>query len=121
MINQKGLSQVIVYVKDMAKQVAFYRDIVGLPIAFPHVEDYSDEGWVAFSTGQCTFALHGGGSGESKDDAPRFNFEVDDIDVARAHLEANGCWVGETRSPIPNVFVFDSRDAEGNYFTVRQS
>ena len=121
MVNSEGVSQIIVYVADMAQQVAFYRDVLGLAVAYPHVNDYSGESWVAFSTGQCTFALHGGGSGAGSAEAPRFNFEVDDINTAHTTLAAQGVWVGEIRSPIPNVFVFDSKDPEGNYFTLRQS
>ena len=121
MIDHKGISQIIVYVKDMAQQVAFYRDTLGIPIAYPHLDDYSDESWVAFSTGQCTFALHGGGTGEANANAPRFNFEVTDIAAAREHLSSAGVWVGEQRSPAPDIYVFDSKDSEDNYFTVRQS
>lgn len=115
------VSQIIVYVADMAKQVAFYRDVLGLSVAYPHVEDYGNESWVAFGTGDCTFALHSGGSEDSSADAPRFNFEVDNIHTAHAQLAQQGVWVGDIRSPIPNVYVFDTQDAEGNYFTLRQS
>ena len=121
MINAKGVSQIIVYVADMAQQVAFYRDLLGLAVAYPHVADYAAESWVAFSTGECTFALHGGGGGSGSAEAPRFNFEVDDIQSARDTLIAQNVWVGEIRSPIPNVYVLESKDPEGNYFTLRQS
>ncbi len=121
MIQAKELSQVIVYATDMGKMVAFYRDVLGLSVAYPHVDDYSAEFWVAFSTGQCTFALHAGGTDDGAASAPRFNFEVTDINTAHKTLADGGIWVGEIRFPIPNVFVFDSRDPEGNYFTLRQS
>lgn len=121
MVNHKGVTQIIVYVAQMAPQVAFYRDVLGLTVAYPHVEDYADQSWVAFATGACTFALHAGGSESTSADAPRYNFEVDDINSARATLQSLGQWVSDIRSPIPNMFVFDSRDPEGNYFTLRQS
>jgi catechol 2,3-dioxygenase-like lactoylglutathione lyase family enzyme len=37
------LMEVILYVGDMAEAVAFYRDRLGLRIAYPHRDDYSQE------------------------------------------------------------------------------
>lgn len=50
--------QLIVYVHDMEKMVVFYKDTLGLAIAYPHVDNYRNETWVAFNTGSVTFALH---------------------------------------------------------------
>ena len=52
--------QLIVYIENMEKMVVFYRDVLGSTIAYPHVENYSNETWVAFNTGPATFALHAG-------------------------------------------------------------
>lgn len=46
------LNYAIVFVGDMKRSVAFYRDSIGLPLKFesPH--------WSEFSTGEATLALH---------------------------------------------------------------
>ena len=42
----------IVFVSDMKRSVAFYRDVIGLPLKFDSPE------WSEFSTDGATFALH---------------------------------------------------------------
>ena len=42
----------IVLVSDMARSVAFYRDIIGMPLRF------ESPGWTEFDTGGSTWALH---------------------------------------------------------------
>ena len=46
------VSYAIVFVSDMKRSVAFYRDVVGLPLKFDSPE------WSEFSTDGATFALH---------------------------------------------------------------
>ena len=43
---------VIVYVSDMQRSTAFYRDVLGLPLKF------TSPGWTEFNTGAPTLALH---------------------------------------------------------------
>src|SRR5438552_18585849 len=43
---------VIVYVSDMQRSTAFYRDVQGLPLKS------SSPGWTEFNTGSVTLALH---------------------------------------------------------------
>ena len=47
------VSYAIVFVSDMSRSVAFYRDVIGLPLRFesPH--------WTEFATDGATLALHG--------------------------------------------------------------
>ena len=45
-------SHAIVFVSDMARSVAFYRDILGLPLRFESPE------WTEFETPGSTLALH---------------------------------------------------------------
>jgi len=45
----------IVFVSDMKRAVAFYRDAVGLPLRF------ESPGWTEFATEGATLALHAGG------------------------------------------------------------
>lgn len=46
------LSYAIVFVSDMKSAVAFYRDVVGLPLRF------ESPGWTEFATEGATLALH---------------------------------------------------------------
>jgi len=46
------LNYAIVFVSDMKRAVAFYRDVVGLPLKF------ESPGWTEFATDGATLALH---------------------------------------------------------------
>ena len=46
------VSYAIVFVSDMQRSVAFYRDVIGLPLKFDSPE------WSEFATEGATFALH---------------------------------------------------------------
>jgi lactoylglutathione lyase len=46
------VSYAIVFVGDMKRSVAFYRDVIGLPLKF------ESPGWTEFSTDGATLALH---------------------------------------------------------------
>lgn len=46
------LNYAIVFVSDMKRAVAFYRDVVGLPLKF------ESPGWTEFASGGATLALH---------------------------------------------------------------
>jgi len=46
------LSYAIVFVSDMSRSVAFYRDLFGLPLRF------QSHGWTEFATEGATLALH---------------------------------------------------------------
>jgi catechol 2,3-dioxygenase-like lactoylglutathione lyase family enzyme len=54
------VSYAIVFVSDMKRSVAFYRDVVGLPLKFDSPE------WSEFATDGATFALHRAGSGPAE-------------------------------------------------------
>jgi lactoylglutathione lyase len=57
------VSYAIVFVRDMQRSVAFYRDVVGLPLTF------QSPGWTEFSTEGATLALHASeASGSAKGD-----------------------------------------------------
>ena len=55
----------IVFVSDMSRSVAFYRDAVGLPLRF------ESPGWTEFATEGATLALHAGGEGGAEASGPR--------------------------------------------------
>ncbi len=117
-----GLIEVILYVKDMPAQVAFYRDVLGLPVTFPEgVTDYSQQRWVTFASGSCALALHVGGRGDLGKDAPKIVFQVDDILAAREQLALAGVRIGEVRFAALGVWVADGHDPEGNAFSIEQN
>lgn len=116
------LSEVIVYVEDMAAQVAFYRDVLGLvPAPHENVEDGIKHGWLTFETGACVLALHAGGKRRFGEDAPKFVFSVADIEAERDRLVGRGVSMDQTFSPAPGIFVSNGLDPEGNRFSIEQN
>lgn len=88
----KKLEYAIVFVSDMARSVAFYRDTLGLPLKFesPH--------WTEFSTEGTTLALHPADSVSPGRTSPGHNpagschpgFQVPDLDAFHKKMEAAG-------------------------------
>lgn len=107
-----GPREVIVHVDDMTREVAFYRDMLGLEVAFDSAH------WTTFRTGACTLALHGGGRIGSHN--VRFNFDVDDLDRVRAELRERGVETSEVREPAPGIRVADATDPEGNVVSLEE-
>ena len=61
--HRMRVNYAIVFVSDMQRSVAFYRDVVGLPLRF------ESPGWTEFATDGATLALHGSeGAGSASDD-----------------------------------------------------
>jgi predicted enzyme related to lactoylglutathione lyase len=109
------LIEVILYVQDMARQVQFYRDVLGLPVTEPRgVTNFSGEFWVVLDADQFRLVLHGGGQGRLGADTPNLGFRVEDIHAARTHLLQRNVAVGEIRQPVPTSWVIDATDPEGN-------
>ena len=87
------LSHAIVFVSDMARSVAFYRDLLGLPVRFESAK------WTEFETPGSTLALHladvpGNGAPISAEAIPagvcHLSFGVDDLDAFHEKMIANG-------------------------------
>jgi lactoylglutathione lyase len=55
----------IVYVSDMERAVAFYRDVIGLPLRF------ESPGWTEFATDGATLALHSSEGADPRKDDPK--------------------------------------------------
>ena len=115
------LLEIILYVDDMAGQVAFYRDKLGLTVSYPaEADDYSGEMWVTFATGGCTLALHGGGTPEAVPHASKIVFHVEDVEQARAELMAKGVELGAIIEAAPGVRLCNGTDPEGNPFSIEE-
>ncbi len=82
----------IVVVSDMSRSVAFYRDVVGIPLKF------ESPGWTEFITDGATLALH-------KGDAPAPQGETQRTE------QAGQCRAG---FQVPNLDEFHQRMTERN-------
>lgn len=102
-----NLEEVVVYVEDMARATAFYRDVLGLR------PTYESPYWTTFASGACTLALHAGGVAP-----PDPTFVVSDVDAVRDRLVGEGVEVTGIRDPAPGLRVFDLRDSEGNRLSI---
>ena len=85
------LDQIYYWTRDMDAAVAFFRDVVGLPLL-----RREGDGWAEFDAGPVRLALH------RSDDPPPSGtavFRVEDLDAARRALEQRGAvfdeFVGE--------------------------
>ena len=116
-----SLSELIICVEDMNRQLRFYCDTLGFRVIEPTEDAQVDSAyWILLDTGSCKLALHGGGKRRFGDDAPKFVFAVDDIQAARTQLASAGVKVGDVRSPANGVLVVDASDPEGNVFSLEK-
>jgi predicted enzyme related to lactoylglutathione lyase len=106
----EGIDTVFCQVEDMDRATAFYRDVLGLEIA------YASAYWTSFKTGATTLALH-----HRMDESPfgnRSNFlailSVSDLPLAQAKLRAAGVWCADEFHDVPGGRICDFRDTEGN-------
>ena len=90
-IQLKQLDYVIVYVSDMQRSLAFYRDTLELTLKF------TSPGWTEFVTGSTTIALHVVGGGGEQSTTPQslppagqahIGFMVDDLEATYEALKA---------------------------------
>jgi catechol 2,3-dioxygenase-like lactoylglutathione lyase family enzyme len=76
-------SHAIVFVADMDRAIAFYRDVMGLPLKF------QTPFWSEFETGAVTLALHPA-SERNPPGRVQLGFEAPDLPALYAEREANG-------------------------------
>jgi catechol 2,3-dioxygenase-like lactoylglutathione lyase family enzyme len=82
----RGLDHVYYWVSDMDRAVAFYRDVLDLPL----LRQSGDE-WAEFDGGGVRLALHGAVRGHAPPPGGATAvFLVEDLDVAQAALSAVG-------------------------------
>jgi len=82
---------IVVYVSDMQRSVAFYRDVLGLSLKF------TTPGWSEFETGSVKLALHRGSEERLPEQGGRppagisqLAFVVENIQAAYEDLQARG-------------------------------
>lgn len=113
----ESLFQIILNVRDMEKQVKFYRDVLGLNVVYPpQSENLHKETFVRFDTGGAALVLHAGRNTEQAGQEPRISFRVTRLQDSRNYLLKAKIVAGEIRNPAPGVFVVDCKDPEGNTF-----
>jgi predicted enzyme related to lactoylglutathione lyase len=100
--------------QDMNRAVRFYRDVIGLKVAFESPE------WTELTFGNAIVALHGGGAGKYQKTG--LSLQVRDIASACKELEAGG---GKIASPPQNrpgepIKLAEVLDTEGNAFSLTQ-
>ena len=108
----------ILYVHDMDRAIAFYRDVLALSVV------QHTPGWSMLRCGGATIALHviSKGSSESTTSHAGLNLQVDDLDDAISAVLAGGGEHVVSREPTSFVPVRmgELRDTEGNGFELRQ-
>jgi predicted enzyme related to lactoylglutathione lyase len=116
----QGLTKAILYVKDIDTQTDFYQNKLGLGIkSRQSIDGRIDKQWVEFTTGECTFVLHGNVDKEFATNKPTLlAFHVDDIETAYKELTERGVKLGEIRSPSPGLKIAEGVDPEGNSFSI---
>jgi predicted enzyme related to lactoylglutathione lyase len=85
-VKLRGIDQVYYWAADMDRAVAFYSDVLGLPLV-----RRSGDAWAEFDGGTIRLALHGVREGQPVPlGGATAVFEVDDLDEARRTLEGRG-------------------------------
>ena len=107
-----------VNVSDMSRSVAFYRDILGLPLKF------QSPGWSEFQTGATTLALHlirarsggeGGAPAEPLAGTCSIGFSVEDLAATHRELTARGAQFvrAPTEQPTEGIRLAVCVDPDG--------
>lgn len=104
------LARVTVAVQDMDKQLAFYRDALGLPVK----GDASDPNVVELDAGPCSILLV---KGPRVTDASKLVLHGENVVEMREELELLGIKVGKLKAFGPHQ-AFDGTDPEGNPFQI---
>jgi catechol 2,3-dioxygenase-like lactoylglutathione lyase family enzyme len=111
----KKLNYAIVFVADMNKAVAFYRDTLGLALKFesPH--------WTEFSNDGSTIALHPA-SAENPAGSAQLGFHVENLDAWHKRLTAADVrCLQEPRAEAYGIRQAVYRDPDGLGFTLAES
>ena len=120
----RGVGRVIIFAKEMAPMISFYRDVLGLT---PLESEYPPEEWQRFGTGgECELALHAisapwrdgiesGDPPEARRGAPsKVGLRVDELAPARDALSAKGVRFVNEGLWSDSSIQFDILDPEGN-------
>jgi predicted enzyme related to lactoylglutathione lyase len=107
---EKKISVVLIGVTDMSRAVAFYRDLLGLPLKF-QTDAYSE-----FATHGAVLALEK--RKEVMTNGPAFTFPTTDIQQDRQQLEKAGVKFWQDLHEEDFGLVMMPQDCEGNVFEI---
>ena len=104
----KKLQNAYYLTADMARAVAFYRDALGLDVAFQ-----DGERWTQLKAGGVNFALSARDEGAPGATGATIVFEVEDLAAAREAVSAHGATVVDERA-MGSGTALTIRDPDGN-------
>jgi catechol 2,3-dioxygenase-like lactoylglutathione lyase family enzyme len=104
------LRRIILFTRSLDTLIAFYRDILGLPVRTGSAE----EGWVEFDAGGCGLALH---RGKPKPGSSKCAFGSSDVRKTREELMARGAKLGKVKD-FGDLVLCEGRDPDGNFFQI---
>lgn len=107
------IKRVILFVKNVPAQAAFYRDVFGLKVK----GDPADKGWVELAAGGISLGLHSGGKSNDASKPAKIVFFCDDVEVARTELIKRGVKMAKIKSS-GSMQMCDGKDPEGNPFQI---
>ncbi len=117
------LNYAIVFVSDMDRSVAFYRDVIGIQLKF------ASPGWTEFATDGATLALHKShepaDTGGDSDDLPagrcRPGLQVPDLDEFHERMLAHGVPCVQNPTEVFGARVAQYRDPDGLAISVGEA
>jgi len=114
------VSYVIVLVSDMGRSVAFYRDVLGLPLRF------ESPGWTEFATAGATLALHASLGAEDEPGGPtaagrcRPGLSVPDLDAFHQRMTEQGVPCLQAPKEVFGARVAQYSDPDGLAISVSE-
>ena len=112
---QKGIEVVWCQVSDMARAVAFYRDVMGFQLE--HESPY----WSSFRVNESLIlGLHPIIGGAQPGRGWSLTIQVDDILASRAALEAAGASIGGYDEIPDYALLLNFKDLDGNELQIAQ-
>jgi len=112
------LNYIIIFVSDMARSVAFYRDVLGIPLKFESPE------WTEFATEGATLALHkseGTGVNNARHPEPsRPGFQVPNLEEFHSQMIKKKVPCIQEPTEIFGARVAQYADPDGLIFSVGQ-
>lgn len=118
-MKQISLSQMILFVSDMASSVQFYREVLGLAVRYPaDLADYSQEMWVELDAGACSLALHGGSEAKPGTEH-QIVFQVENLEETHSAILEAGYEIGEIRLLEDGKPSASGIDPEGHRYSLR--
>lgn len=117
------INYAIVFVSDMARSVAFYRDVVGIPLKF------ESPGWTEFVTEGATLALHiSDGPAPAADTQPagsagycRTGFEVQNLDEFHKRMMEMNVRCAQEPTETFGARIAQYVDPDGMLFSVAEA